>query len=428
MIDIDRAIVGGTVRAPPSKPLTMRFLLASLLADVTLIGLEDVLALDFQATLKALNKLGVRSRMEAGALELSPPSHFPSFVEIDAGGSASLVRMLAPVLAAAGVRARFDGDQSLRSRPMTSLVKSLEAAGVPVAHEGFRLPLEVRGRLKGKELTVFGEESSQQVTGFVYALALQGGGELTVKGLSSRSYVELTRWALSQLGITVKENEQGYSIGWSRSGVRGDRYKLTIGGDYLISSFYVAASMLTGGSVRVEGLYPQLDFFGDHSVVGVFSALGAEGGFHDGTWEVKGWKSEKGMLELDFDESPDMALSVSPLLAVAGGELKGVSRLTLKESDRVSGMVRIAESLGLPAAARDGSLAFKGGVPRRGVVNPRGDHRLAMMSSSIMAASGGVIEDATCVSKSDPLYWDRYASIGGKIRWLRGRRSSSPFQ
>ncbi len=419
MLEVGKAVVGGTVRAPPSKPLAMRFLLASLLAEVTLVGLDGVLALDFQAALKALEKLGVRARREAGALRLSPPPSFPPSVEVDAGGSASLVRMLAPVLAAAGVRARFEGDQSLRKRPMTSLVKSLEAAGITVAHEGYRLPMEISGRLKGKELLVFGEESSQQVTGFAYALALRGGGELIVKGLTSRSYVELTRWALSQVGVAVEESERGFSIG----GARGGRYELAIGGDYLISSFYVAASMLTGGSIRVEGLYPQLNFFGDHSVVRVFSELGAEGGFRDGVWEVDRWNREKGALELDFDESPDMAVSVSPLLAVTGGELRGVSRLRLKESDRISGIVRVAGSLGLPVVEEDGLLRFKGGVPRSGIADPQGDHRLAMMASSIMAASGGKLMDAACVSKSDPLYWERYASIGGKIRWVQGRRS-----
>ncbi|WP_449463652.1 hypothetical protein PQ610_00340 [Tardisphaera miroshnichenkoae] len=418
MINIDKAVMGGVVRAPPSKPLAMRFLLASLLSDVTLIGLDEAPALDFKAALRALNELGVRVHKEAGFLDLSPPPSFPASVKVDAGGSASLVRMLAPILAAAGVKARFDGDQSLMRRPMTSLVKSLEAAGVTVTHNGYRLPMEISGHLKGHELKVFGEESSQQVTGFMYALALQGGGKLTVQGLASKSYVELTRWVLSQLGVTAEEAELGYFIG----GTRGDHHRLAVGGDYLISSFYVAASMLTGGSVRVEGLYPQLGFFGDHSVVSVFSALGAEGGFADGTWEVKGWKRERGALGLDFDGSPDMAISVSPLLAVAGGELKGISRLSLKESDRVSGIIRIASSLGLAVDVGKGLLRFKGGSPRSGLVDPQGDHRLAMMASSIMAVSGGRIEDATCVSKSDPSYWERYASIGGKIRWVKGRR------
>ena len=420
MVNIDPSVIEGEVRAPPSKSLAVRFLLASLFSEEIVTGLPEGgkgLASDVQVALEAILRLGVSMQWSKGKLHLCPPTSFPPFVEINAGGSASLLRMLAPMLAAAGVSARLKGDVSLSRRPITSLVRSLQAAGVKVRHNNYALPMEISGTMRKGDLVVFGGESSQQVTGFILAAALRGGGQVRIIDLPSGSYVELTRWALSQVGINVERSGESLSVGPPRAG----RFAVEVGGDYLISSFYASASLLTRGKVKITGLYPLLNFFGDHSVVGVFSSLGARSEFSEGTWAVSGWEGDtKGeVLNVDFNSSPDMALSVSPLLAVTGGEMKGVSRLSLKESDRKRGIAEAFASMGLRVKIGHDSISFEGGRPKKGVFDPRGDHRLAMMASSLMAVSGGKLLDGYCVSKSDPDYWNSYAVLGGKIRWER---------
>jgi 3-phosphoshikimate 1-carboxyvinyltransferase len=74
---------------------------------------------------------------------------------------------------------------------------------------------------------------------------------------------------------------------------------------------------------------------------------------------------------------------------------------------------------GSPAPSRGGSETRPYTSPsiQGAQIDSRGDHRIAMAFSLLgMVAGGTIIEDAECVSKTYPEYWDTLKSIGGEVK------------
>jgi len=441
-VEIDPSEISGKMDAPKSKSITIRMMLASIFSDISIRGVEA--SDDVLRTLEALKNFGVEADVKPLAMPyglnliLRHPRSLPRKVSAYAGGSATLVRMLAPMAAALGVEVTFDGDLSLRRRPMTGLFTSLKDAGIEVTEtKGAGLPFRIRGKLKGRNFSVKGLESSQHVSGFMYALRCLGGGSLTLKDVPSRSYLLMTAWVLGKLSSDVDFFNDGSEV---RIEARGNGpFSETAPGDYLISSFYAAAASVTGGTLTVSGLYPQLEFFGDHSIVNVFMKLGIMSLFQENSWrvspfdfhnsaradfrseprsrQVKVPEKKYNALEINLDDSPDMVLSLAPFAAIADISLKGVNRLKFKESDRLSGVMEVMKEFGLVGQIYRDELRLSPGRPVRGHINCSNDHRIAMMASALASLTGGTIEGAECVEKSDPSFWLRYRDLGGKITW-----------
>ncbi len=442
-VEIDPSEISGKMDAPKSKSLTIRMMLASIFSDISIRGVER--SADVLWALEALKNFGVEAEVKPFPmpyglnLTLRRPRSIPRKVSVYAGGSATLVRMLAPMAAALGVEATFDGDLSLRRRPMTGLFMSLRNAGIEVtAAKDGGLPFRIRGKLKGRDFSVKGLESSQHASGFMYALRCVGGGSLALKDVPSRSYLRMTAWVLEKLSSNVEffNDESEVKIEARGSGP----FSETAPGDYLISSFYAGAASITGGTLVVSGLYPPLEFFGDHSIVSIFMRLGimsifkanswwvsslglpetsARDGFRSGLHSRQGKTPEKGdnALEMNLDDSPDMVLSLAPFAAIADISLKGVNRLKFKESDRLSGVMEVMKEFGLYGQLYKDEMRLRHGRPVRGYIRCGNDHRIAMMASVLASLAGGTIEGAECVEKSDPNFWLRYRDLGGKITW-----------
>ncbi|MDP7974878.1 MAG: hypothetical protein RAK24_01685 [TACK group archaeon] len=415
----------------------MRFALSSLFSDLELRGMEP--CGDLRAALSALCSLGVRVDQAPGELSLAHPASWVEAASVNAEDSATLVRMLAPMAAAAGTCLKLAGSAQLRRRPMTGLVLSLRSAGVdvrsspcPTLESEECLPLQTSGRLMGNSLRVIGRESSGHVSGFLMALALMGGGQLQALEVPSISYVMLTGWALRRLGFSFQAELRPAARGWSGTfEVRpngGPPRVLDVPGDYLLSAFYASSACLTGGEVKLTGLYDPPPFPGDHDVVGLFSQMGASSRFSNGAWIVScpeplGERKKDGPppLEVSFDDFPDMPLSLAPMAALRPLLARGMNRLTTKESDRVTAMREVLSGFGLRVESlSDGlSLAPARLMPFRFTCR---DHRVGMMGASLAVAAGGSVGRAECVSKSDPSFWKRLEALGGKVVISDGAR------
>ena len=87
--------------------------------------------------------------------------------------------------------------------------------------------------------------------------------------------------------------------------------------------------------------------------------------------------------EIDADDIPDLVPVLAAVAAAATWVtvIRGVERLRLKESDRVSAVVDMIRSLGGDASDVDGTITIRGGDIKGGFVNSRGDHRIAMAAT-----------------------------------------------
>jgi 3-phosphoshikimate 1-carboxyvinyltransferase len=93
--------------------------------------------------------------------------------------------------------------------------------------------------------------------------------------------------------------------------------------------------------------------------------------------------------------------------------LIGIAHLRHKESDRIAVLARGLETLGFPVRAGEDFLEIRGGAPGHGaVVDPAGDHRMAMAFAVIGTRLPGVlVRDPGCVAKSDPGFFERLESL-----------------
>jgi len=130
-------------------------------------------------------------------------------------------------------------------------------------------------------------------------------------------------------------------------------------------------------------------------------------------------KSKLNALETDLSDYPDLFPIVACLCSVAEGtsRLTGLSRLRIKESDRLAAMMEGLRQMGIEITGDDDSVRITGGLLRGAVIDPFNDHRIAMSFAVLSHVAEGetTIMNPECVSKSYPGFWDDLRQIGAKI-------------
>ena len=110
-----------------------------------------------------------------------------------------------------------------------------------------------------------------------------------------------------------------------------------------------------------------------------------------------------------------------PVLAVAAAfadgvtEITGAAELRVKESDRIATVAGLLGALGVGVETADEGLAIRGGAPRAGRFDSRGDHRIALAAAVAAHAidGGSTISGFGAASVSYPEFLDHLASVTG---------------
>ncbi|MBQ1895249.1 MAG: 3-phosphoshikimate 1-carboxyvinyltransferase, partial [Clostridia bacterium] len=222
-------------------------------------------------------------------------------------------------------------------------------------------------------------------------------------------YVELTIKALADFGIaTVSPKEGIFSIV-----KKGDGFispdSLTIEGDWSNAAFFYVANFL-GNDVTINNLrFNSLQR--DKSILDFLSLYTAE---IDGE-NIRGVKN----YEIDLVNTPDLlpALSVAAAFADGMTTFTGAARLRLKESDRLTSVCAMINSLGGRAEdTADGIIIWPKALTG-GTVESFGDHRIVMAATiaSTRCTQPVIINEARAVDKSYPSFFRDIENLGGKI-------------
>jgi 3-phosphoshikimate 1-carboxyvinyltransferase len=397
---------------PGSKSLTNRALVLAALATGTshLRGALD--ADDTEALRGALVALGVSVERDGTSGDLrvvglgGPPGPGPA--DLDARLSGTTARFLLPVLALGPGPYRLDGGAPLRRRPMGPAVAAVRDLGARVDEPGEpgHLPLVVRGgALRGGEVTVPADLSSQFVSGLLLAAPLVRGG-LVVRTTGthvSRPYLDLTVDAVRAFGGHVTELDDGFRV--AAGGYRGREHRIEP--DASAASYLFAAAALTGGRVRVLGL-DRTSRQGDLAVVDVLARMGATVVDGVGWTEVVGTGALRGV-DVDLSDLPDMAPTVAVVAARAEGptRVRGVGIIRHHETDRIAAVVAELRRLGVGAEAHDDGVTVRPAPVRPGRVRTYDDHRMAMSFALLgLVAPGIEIDDPGCVAKTFPDFFE----------------------
>ena len=405
-----------TIRVPGSKSVTNRALLLAALAEGTselrgVLGADDTLA--FADGLRALgfavDEAGAAVWRVGGAGGRIPAAEADVYCA-DAGTAA---RFLLAACAAGTGTYRFDASAQLRRRPLSQLLEALRAQGARTEPSAAtHLPLELRtGGLNGGAIRLPGDTSSQFVSALLMAAPLgRSALELTVDGLVSRPYVDMTTGMMAAFGAQVEQD--GHSFFRVAPGAYGARC-YEVEPDASTASYFFAAAAVTGGRVRVPGLRRLGALQGDLRFLDVLEAMGCAVADGPDGLTVAGTAAPAG-LTVDMSDFSDTFMTLAALAPYATSPVTvtGIANVRVKESDRIAAMEDNLRALGVRTESGPDFLRVFPGAPHAGRVDPHGDHRIAMAFSVLgLRTPGVVIDDPACVRKTCPGFFELWAQV-----------------
>ena len=420
----------GSLRLPGSKSISNRALLLAALARGT-TTLRDLLESDDTRVMReALAALGVAIREVAGPQHVEVegvggPGFPAKRADIFLGNSGTSARMLAAALAFADGHYRLSGVPRMHERPNGDLVDALRSAGARVEYagaEGFPpLAIAPHSGAGGADIAIRGDISSQFTSGLLIALGATGrAATVEIEGdLTSKPYVELTLASMAQFGVRVGRD------GWERFRIPGGGGYVSPGtvrveGDASSASYFLAAGVLGGGPVRVEGVGRD-SAQGDVHFSRVLEAMGARVRFGK-DWIEASAQGPLKPFDMDMNRIPDAAMTGAVLALFASGPstLRNIGSWRVKETDRIAAMGTELTKFGADVEAGPDFLRvsppreFKQrSTPHAPVaVATYDDHRMAMCFS--LASFGPIpvrILDPGCVSKTFPGYFAAFGKL-----------------
>ena len=391
-----------SITLPTSKSISNRALLIAALCGDEPQVLHPALCDDTAVMIDAL------SRKEGG--------------DFNVGAAGTAMRFLTAYFATRdGVTVTLDGVERMRQRPIGVLVDALRSLGAHIDYleqEGFP-PLRIRGTaMHGGDVEMAGGVSSQFVSAVMMILPAIGGGTIRLTGdIVSEPYIHMTVAVMRDMGAEVNIADHTITVG---NGYKGN--DCIVEGDWSAAApWYALAALLPGSSLRLEGLSAD-SIQGDARLVELGSKLGIHTRFDaDGaTLDTSHFISCCCSCFADMAATPDLAPSWAVLMCLLERSFRmtGVRTLRLKESDRIEALRKELLKLGyvLKIESEDaiswyGERVAVGQNPP--VINPHGDHRLAMaFAPAAVRFPGLIITDAEVVSKSYPSYWRHLEQAG----------------
>lgn len=438
---------------------------------------EDSLA--FAAALETLGWSIQRSAPDRTAPDsmapgwrLAPPSRPPSRATLDIASSGTGLRLLLASLSTLRGTWTVTGSAQLAARPVGGLVAALRAAGAEITLQsqsgpsqsgqsqggalpgsGASLPLEIRGGdWMATSITVDASTSSQYLSALLMAAAAaRHPVTITATGLVSAPYVDLTLDWMRRFGVTVERQDSSFIV---HPGFDIPE-RVPLEGDWSSACYPMAGAALTGGRVVLDGLDPD-SAQADRAFLDILRRMGAieaaartpaperrgsrrsgvwsgeatgEGAASSGSTTVQGTGMLRGV-DVDLNTMPDQVPTLACLAPFAAGTttISGVAHLRHKESDRLAVLARELGKLGVPVEESDDGLGISGvwhdtDSPEDPVtidpvvIDPGGDHRIAMAMAVLATRRPGVsVADPGVVGKSYAGFWQdwfRLAAGGG---------------
>jgi 3-phosphoshikimate 1-carboxyvinyltransferase len=325
--------------------------------------------------------------------------------------SGTSFRLLTAVASLGKKASRLDGSPRLRQRPVEELAVALSSMGarIRLTAGGGGLPLEAGGQpIRGGRVVIPAGRSSQFASAMLLiGSRLPGGLELELSPPAvSLPYVEVTVRVLREFGVRVERPEE---LRWRvpECDYPGREYRVE--GDHSSASYFLAAAAILGGRVRAEGLDPD-SAQADARLQRILPDLGCTVRSGPDWVQVEGTGTIR-PFDLDMSDAPDLVptLAVLALFADGPSAMRGVGHLRIKESDRLETLAGNLRRLGREASTtRDELLVGEvtSRKPQSAVIETASDHRMAMaFAIAGLRLPGVTIDDADCVAKSNPGFW-----------------------
>jgi 3-phosphoshikimate 1-carboxyvinyltransferase len=272
-------------------------------------------------------------------------------------------------------------------------------------------PVIISESIKSGTVTINQPLSSQGISGLLMALPLlKGDSRLEIIQPVSLPYIQLTLKFLSLAGIEIQtdENFTFFSI---KGEQRINPLNVSIEGDWSSASTLITAAAIYG-DIKIENLTIE-SFQPDKKIIDLLP-------LHSGnTFHIKSSNALNG-IEADITHCPDLfpALVLWASHSKSGCNITGIHRLEHKESNRLETFMKEFSKFGTEFNLEQDSLHINpGAIFNAAVIESHHDHRIAMAAA--LAVTGTqkkvIIQNAECVSKSYPSFWEDIKCLGAKV-------------
>ncbi|MGB3445989.1 MAG: 3-phosphoshikimate 1-carboxyvinyltransferase [Xanthobacteraceae bacterium] len=412
----------GRIRVPGDKSISHRALILGALAvgETRIQGLlesEDVLN-----TAKAMRALGAQVARDdsgvwsvhgVGVAGFAQPS-----APLDFGNSGTGCRLVMGAVAGCPITATFDGDASLRSRPMRRIVDPLALMGAKMTaqSEGGRLPLTLEGARDPLPVEYRSPVASAQIKSAVLLAGLAAPGVTTViEPAASRDHTELMLKHFGAQVVSVPDGADGRKISLTgQPELHGA--PVAVPADPSSAAFPIVAALIVPGSdVTFDdvmtnplrtGLLTTLREMGAS-----IEETNARGDAGEPMAQLRVRASKLRGVEVPASRAPSMideylVLAVAAAFAEGTTVMRGLHELRVKESDRLEATAAMLRVNGVKVTIEGDDMIVdgRGHVPGGGMVATHMDHRIAMSALAMGCASDEPVsvDDTAFIATSFP--------------------------
>lgn len=404
-VKINKSVANGTINAQPSKSYAHRLLIASALSKEESIIKNVVMSNDIKATLNCIKTLGkdyeiINEGVNNNTIIIKTKNNINNNEELvfDCFESGSTLRFFIPIALLLNKKVKFIGTEKLISRGISVYEEICNNQGIEIIKE--KESITFIGGLKADNFLVKGNISSQFISGLLFALPLLEEDSIinVITNLESKNYIDITIDVLKQAGITIerKDDFSYYIIGNQKY----NSLNCIVEGDYSNSAFIDSFNYLNG-NVKVEGLNKD-SFQGDKKYIEYFEKL------------------NNGYFECDITNCIDLGPILFAFSSLKyGGSFTGVSRLRIKESDRIKDIAEELEKFNIQVIEEENKVTIINDniCKPKNILYGKNDHRIVMALSVMLSIYGGEIEGVEAVNKSYPSFFNDLETLGIEVEY-----------
>ncbi|MBE43792.1 MAG: 3-phosphoshikimate 1-carboxyvinyltransferase [Thaumarchaeota archaeon] len=420
-VEVKRSKINGAITCPASKSYTHRAIAIASLVNGKSVLTNVLLSRDTLATINACKKFGSRITQTDGIITISGRNKFHhGNREIDAENSGTTIRvMIAMSALVEGGKTTLTGDESLRKRPMQPLLDALTRLGVDSTSTNGMLPVVVQGGgIKGGYTEINGDVSSQFISALLISCVhADKDVEVSVKGEQvSKPYIDSTLATMERFGVKIENNCYTNYI------VKCQQYKpvkFDVPSDFSSAAMMLAAGALAG-EVTIKGLNFELPQ-ADAKIIDILHDMGA----YIKMDKISGIVRIEAPERLEGDRfnlrnNPDLLPVVSILALKAKNKvtISGVAHARVKETDRITNIVRELKKFGAEVEEFEDGLSIKSIDKLKNTrLNSYNDHRLFMaFCIASLLTDKCVIDGLESVDVSYPNFIDDLRKLGSDIK------------
>ena len=425
----------GKVRVPGDKSISHRALILGALA----VGRTEISGLlegeDVLNTAKSMRSLGAKVERTGDFAWAVKGVGVAGFAQplgpLDFGNSGTGCRLVMGAVAGCPISAVFDGDASLRSRPMRRVLDPLELMGAKVggSEQGGRLPLTLNGARDPVPIIYRTPVASAQIKSAVLLAGLAAPGVTTViEQEASRDHTELMLRHFGAEIVSTKEGVHGRRIALTgQAELQGAH--VVVPADPSSAAFPIVAALIVEGSDILLS-----DVMTNPLRTGLFTTLRemgasieqseARGDAGEPMAQLRVRASKLRGVEVPPERAPSMideylVLAVAASFAEGATVMRGLKELRVKESDRLAATADMLRVNGVKVEISGDDLIVEGegNVPGGGLVATHMDHRIAMSALVMGLASDRPVkvDDTAFIATSFPDFIPMMRSLGGEF-------------